>query len=93
MRPYAVLAATAIGLIVSALRWMLLDRLHHATGVKRPVWDDRRLNDVIEELASSVARQPAHRLLPVVVLGLAATALLFVALGRRLTARSRRATR
>jgi hypothetical protein len=44
---YAVLAAAAIGLIVSCFRWMVLDRLHALTGVTRPVLDDRRLPDVL----------------------------------------------
>src|SRR5258707_5032241 len=40
---YAVLAATAVGLTLSCFRWLLLDRVHHWTGVRRPAWDDRRL--------------------------------------------------
>lgn len=44
---YAVLAAAAIGLIVSCFRWLILDRLHALMGVKRPALDDRRLPDVL----------------------------------------------
>lgn len=44
---YAVLAAAAIGLIVSCFRWMVLDRIHALTGVRRPALDDRRLPDVL----------------------------------------------
>lgn len=40
---YAVLGATALGLLLSCFRWLLLDHLHQWTGVKRPQWDDRRL--------------------------------------------------
>ena len=42
---YAVLAATTIGMIASCFRWLLLDHLHHWTGVKPPAWDDDRLSD------------------------------------------------
>lgn len=31
--------AIAAGLTVSAVRWLLIDRLHHGTGLKPPVWD------------------------------------------------------
>src|SRR5690348_7506189 len=44
---YAVLAATALGLVLSCLRWVLIDTVHHRTGVRPPVWDDRRLADVL----------------------------------------------
>src|SRR5258706_14721849 len=41
---YALMAATALGLILTAFRWMILDRAHSWMGVKRPVWDDRQLS-------------------------------------------------
>jgi hypothetical protein len=45
---YAVLAATTLGLILSCFRWLLLDELlHRWTGVRRPIWDDRRLADAL----------------------------------------------
>ena len=40
---YAVLAATACGMILSAFRWLLVDGIHHRTGVTPPRWDDRYL--------------------------------------------------
>ena len=40
---YAVLAATTIGMIVSCFRWLIIDHIHHWTGVRLPVWDDSRL--------------------------------------------------
>lgn len=40
---YAVLGATAAGLILSCFRWLLLDNLHHLLGVQRPILDDRQL--------------------------------------------------
>lgn len=44
---YAVLAAAAIGSVVSCFRWLLLDRIHALTGVKRPALDDRHLPQVL----------------------------------------------
>src|SRR5438034_2305973 len=42
---YAVLAATTIGMIVSCFRWLIIDHVHHWTGVAPPVWDDSRLSE------------------------------------------------
>jgi len=36
---YLTLASITTGLLVSTVRWALLDSLHHATGVRRPEWD------------------------------------------------------
>src|SRR4051794_17410091 len=44
---YALMAATALGLILTCFRWLLLDHVHAWTGVRRPVWDDRQLHDVL----------------------------------------------
>lgn len=40
---YATLAATAAGLIVGAVRWAVIDRLYHRTGIPAPDWDFGRL--------------------------------------------------
>jgi hypothetical protein len=40
---YVSLASVAVGLIVSAIRWGTVDRLHHWTGLARPTWDDEKL--------------------------------------------------
>jgi hypothetical protein len=40
---YALLGATAIGLILSCFRWVLIDHIHQWTGVTPPVWDDIQL--------------------------------------------------
>lgn len=45
---YALLGATAVGLIVSCFRWLLLDQLHHWTSLRRPVFDDSRLQENLE---------------------------------------------
>src|SRR5437868_1592826 len=41
---YALLAATTIGMIISACRWLLIDHIHRWTGLTPPLWDDRRLD-------------------------------------------------
>jgi hypothetical protein len=35
--------AIAVGLTVSTLRWLIIDTLHHRTGLKPPPWDFARL--------------------------------------------------
>ncbi len=37
------LASVAVGVIVSAIRWAIIDPVHHATGIQRPRFDDQRL--------------------------------------------------
>lgn len=44
---YAVLAAIALGKILSCFRWAFIDPLHCLTGVSRPAWDDKRLDQVL----------------------------------------------
>jgi len=44
---YAVLGATAVGLILSCFRWVLIDHVHQWTGVKQPVWDDSQLSELL----------------------------------------------
>lgn len=39
------LASTAIGIILSAVRWLILDNLHHATGIPAPLLDFRKLEE------------------------------------------------
>ncbi len=36
---YVTLASLAAGMIVSAIRWLVLDTIHHWTGVEKPNWD------------------------------------------------------
>jgi hypothetical protein len=42
---YVLLAAITIGMIISVFRWLLIDHIHHWTGLTPPVWDDSRLGD------------------------------------------------
>ena len=36
---YVTIASTAAGLTVSTIRWLVVDTIHHATGIPRPEWD------------------------------------------------------
>lgn len=45
---YVLLGSLAAGLGVSALRWAMIDTLHHATGVKRPALDFSSLQEKLE---------------------------------------------
>lgn len=36
---YVTLAAVALGMTASVIRWLILDWLHHHTGIQRPNWD------------------------------------------------------
>ena len=40
---FVTLATLLAGMTVSALRWLLVDTLHHWTGLRRPEWDDASL--------------------------------------------------
>ncbi len=40
---YVLLASVALGMTLGAVRWALLDTLHHATGLNRPKWNDADL--------------------------------------------------
>jgi hypothetical protein len=42
---YALLAATAAGMVVSCFRWFVVDRIHILTGVAAPVFNARALED------------------------------------------------
>lgn len=42
---YGTLASVAAGLTVSTLRWLLIDTIHHRTGVPLPDWNFAGLRD------------------------------------------------
>ena len=42
---FVTLASLAAGLVVSAVRWALIDAVHHVTGVQPPPWDFGRLDE------------------------------------------------
>ena len=45
---YALMAAMTFGMILSCFRWMIVDRLHHRTGVALPAWNDSRLDERLD---------------------------------------------
>jgi hypothetical protein len=45
---YGTLASLAAGLTVSAVRWVIIDRLHHATGLKPPRLEFANLDDRLQ---------------------------------------------
>lgn len=44
---YVTLASVAAGMTLSAIRFHVVDRLHHVSGVRQPKWDFRRLRDAV----------------------------------------------
>ena len=42
---YVSLGSIAAGMTVSAMRWAVIDTIHHFTGLRRPKWDDSKLNE------------------------------------------------
>lgn len=40
---YVTMASLGLGMAISAVRWVVVDGIHHYTGLKRPEWDDAKL--------------------------------------------------
>jgi len=51
---YVTLGSLALGLTVSAVRWMLIDTLHHATGVEPSTWEFANLDDRLQGFVTLV---------------------------------------
>src|SRR5687767_9166410 len=45
---YLTVASVGCGLTISALRWLLLDPIHHRLGVAPPAWDFARLTERLQ---------------------------------------------
>jgi len=45
---YAILAATAVGLVVSCFRWLFVDQIHHWSGLKAPPADFKALDGRVQ---------------------------------------------
>lgn len=45
---YVTLASVGLGLIVSTVRWMVIDSLLHVTGIRQPRFDFSNLRDAVE---------------------------------------------
>jgi hypothetical protein len=57
---FVTLASVAAGLIVSAVRWLLVDTLHSATGLRRPQWDDALLQSRLQAFEAVVQAHYRH---------------------------------
>lgn len=51
---FVTLASVAAGLVVSAVRWVVIDSLHAVTGLRRPNWDDARLQQHLQAFEAIV---------------------------------------
>ncbi len=51
---YATLASTAAGLILSAVRWVIVDTIYHHTGIPPPRWNLTKLPEVLDAFESLV---------------------------------------
>jgi hypothetical protein len=47
---YALMAATAVGMIISCIRWLTIDHLLLWSGIPAPAWDFRQLQNQLEAL-------------------------------------------
>lgn len=47
---YVTLASVAAGLTVSTVRWLVIDSVHHVTGIRNPRWDFSRLKENVAAL-------------------------------------------
>ncbi len=45
---YVTIASVGLGMTASAVRWLVVDTIHHATGLVRPRWSDRPLHERID---------------------------------------------
>jgi hypothetical protein len=51
---FVTLASVTAGMTASAVRWAIIDRLHHCTGVVKPAWDDSKLPERLEAFEAIV---------------------------------------
>jgi hypothetical protein len=51
---YVLLASVALGLTASAVRWAVLDTVHHMTGIAAPHWNDAKLHERLEAFEALV---------------------------------------
>lgn len=52
---YVTIGSLGAGLICSTVRWMVIDTLHHCTGIKKPKWNFATLADRVEAFSRLVA--------------------------------------
>ncbi len=54
---YATLGSVAIGLFISTLRWLIIDSIHHRTGIPKPEWDFTQLAARVDAFQTVVDHQ------------------------------------
>jgi hypothetical protein len=54
------LASIAVGMIVSAARWIIVDTLHAVTGLRRPEWNEDSLSDRLPAFEALVHAHYRH---------------------------------
>lgn len=59
---FVLVASVGAGMTASAFRWAILDTLHQFTGLARPQWDDRRLQENIDAFDTIVEAHYRHYL-------------------------------
>ena len=57
---FLALASIAAGLTVSGVRWLIIDTIHHATGLRAPRWDDTRLQSNLDAFDTIVEAHYRH---------------------------------
>ena len=57
---YVTLASVGIGMAANAIRWLVIDRIHHLTGIKPPRWDFSRLSERVAAFQIIVDHQYRH---------------------------------
>jgi hypothetical protein len=45
---YSTIASLIAGMLISTVRWAVVDRLHHATGIRPPRWHFKKLQDCLQ---------------------------------------------
>ncbi len=45
---YVTVASVGVGLTLSTIRWLIIDPIHHRTGIHRPTWDFSRLGENVQ---------------------------------------------
>ena len=59
---YVILASIGAGLVASAVRWLVIDTLHHHTGLRPPELEFSRLQENLEAFQTAVEHNYKHYL-------------------------------
>ncbi|MCA8999484.1 MAG: hypothetical protein KDA80_20990 [Planctomycetaceae bacterium] len=57
---YVTVASVGLGMTVNAMRWLVIDRIHHQTGIRPPEWDFSRLGERVAAFQVVVDHQYRH---------------------------------